>query len=362
MANCAAILPALLIAMIPFIIIIANADEDARKDSLDCEIQEMKTRIAQLDRIRDIKIQRKSTFQRLMKYLKLIEDMTDKVNVLETTLRDLRLTGQFLKKLREDVEVLWATSRKNNFDIHVLESKLQEASVRLKALTAQVEKTTNIATELWIQIRHLEQALQITETRILKARRRRMYAFCKVWVLDCKVIKESLETLLSRIILVLDPGYFVEESPLRTYLSQALDQFKVILSATKNYHHKLQEFIKQKMEGNELTAPLANQEVVFFLASVAVTFPTLMAVKFLGLCLKSAAAADSAYLSLNFDEEGAHWVLPFIEQLSPDDLANGSAMWQVILLNRPILNKGIPQVIGVQVEKGLLIAFNTSMP
>ncbi|KAK9131894.1 hypothetical protein Scep_011422 [Stephania cephalantha] len=280
MANRAAMLPALLIATIPFII--ASADGDARpqivcrggdrKDTLACEIHEMKTRIAQLVLLlgqlcsMEVNVERETRKRELMEVLQL--------KIHSIAISKLKKKMKLIEDMTDKVEVLWATSRKNNFDIHVLESKLQDASVRLKAFTSQVEKMTNIATELWIQIRHLEQALQITEKRILKARRRRIYAFLEV-------IKESFGSHLSRIILVLDRGLFVEESPLRTYLSQALDQFKVILSSTKSYHHKLQEFIKQKMEGNELTAPLANQEVVFFLASAAVTFPTLMAMKFL---------------------------------------------------------------------------------
>ncbi|KAK9150245.1 hypothetical protein Syun_008554 [Stephania yunnanensis] len=282
MANRAAMLPALLIATIPFII--ASADEDARpqivcrggdrKDTWACKIHEMKTRIDQLVLLLGQLCSMEGRVAYISKCIKMKSVLEEKIR--SSIMKDIEIEEK--KKLIEDmtdkVEVLWGTSRKNNFDIHVLESKLQDVSVRLKAFTAQVEKMTNITTELWIQIRHLEQALQITEKRILKARRRRIYAFLEV-------IKVSFGSHLSRIILVLDRGLFVEESPLRTYLSQALDQFKVISSSTKSYHHKLQEFIKQKMEGNELTAPLANQEVVFFLASAALTFPTLMAMKFL---------------------------------------------------------------------------------
>ncbi|RZC65301.1 hypothetical protein C5167_008986 [Papaver somniferum] len=49
------------------------------------------------------------------------------------------------------------------------------------------------------------------------------------------------------------------------------------LYSLKEYHHQLQRFVKHEMERNEFTATIANQEVVFFLASALVTFPILTA-------------------------------------------------------------------------------------
>jgi hypothetical protein len=46
---------------------------------------------------------------------------------------------------------LWATLRKNNFDIHVLESKAREAEDRLQMVTSQVQKV-NLLTSMLLFI------------------------------------------------------------------------------------------------------------------------------------------------------------------------------------------------------------------
>lgn len=42
------------------------------------------------------------------------------------------------------VRLLWAASRKNNFDLHTLESKAQDAEDRLKVVSKQVEKVNTL--------------------------------------------------------------------------------------------------------------------------------------------------------------------------------------------------------------------------
>ncbi|CAL2225484.1 unnamed protein product [Prunus armeniaca] len=59
------------------------------------------------------------------------------------------------------VRLLWAASRKYNFDLNVLESKAQDAEDRLETVASQ--KMVDIVTEQWIQIHWLEQALHITQ-------------------------------------------------------------------------------------------------------------------------------------------------------------------------------------------------------
>ncbi|CAL8150263.1 unnamed protein product [Prunus armeniaca] len=54
-------------------------------------------------------------------------------------------------------------SRKYNFDLHVLESKAQDAEDRLETAASQAQKMADIVTEQWIQIQRLGQALHITQ-------------------------------------------------------------------------------------------------------------------------------------------------------------------------------------------------------
>ncbi|KAI6705196.1 hypothetical protein NL676_008158 [Syzygium grande] len=103
----------------------------------------------------------------------------------------------------------------------------------------------DIVSEQWIQIQHLEQALQITEVRTLNARRR-------VYPTRCTFLK-FIDSITSN----------------HLQMARGMRAF----SAVKKYHHELQGFIKREMERNEIMAPLANNEVVFFVASAVVIFP-----------------------------------------------------------------------------------------
>ncbi|CAL2252877.1 unnamed protein product [Prunus armeniaca] len=80
--------------------------------------------------------------------------------------RDSLATDERLHALEEEAErvrLLWAASRKYNFDLHVLESKVQDAEDRLETVASQAQKMADIVTDQWIQIQRLEQALHITQ-------------------------------------------------------------------------------------------------------------------------------------------------------------------------------------------------------
>ncbi|MBA0658840.1 hypothetical protein Goklo_011018 [Gossypium klotzschianum] len=80
----------------------------------------------------------------LKEHGKSLEDMANKSTYLQSALFDL----------------------KNNFDLHVLELKAQDAEDRLEAMA-------EVVTEQWVQIQHLEQALQIAKMRALQAQKQR---------------------------------------------------------------------------------------------------------------------------------------------------------------------------------------------
>lgn len=183
---------------------------------------------------------------------------------MEFQLERLQIEMSILK-----VRLLWKNLRKSNFKIHLLEAKAQEADNRLESITSQVEMMAAIVTEQWLQIQQLEQALHIAQMRASKAKKARMFKRCSFlkWVGDLFSISPRKLNGISELFL------FEEKSAIGFYLSRALDYLHEIFTAAKFYHHELQGFIKHEMERNEYTATLANDEVVFFLASAVFTFP-----------------------------------------------------------------------------------------
>ncbi|XXG66815.1 hypothetical protein AAC387_Pa06g0310 [Persea americana] len=251
------------------------------KNELTCELQEMKMKSARLESTLEESIgnlNAKGLY--LEEKEKQIGEMTHMILLLENVLlnnKKLQLDSssseERINGLEEEVRNLWAASRKTNFDIHILESKTGDAEVKIEELTSRVEQVENIVTEQWIQIRQLEQALQITETRTLKAHAAGDSTRCKF----LKFIKGFNADHLQKVFVVLDPNLLSRDFVLSPYLSRASQQFKRYGSAARKYHHELQGSVKQFMDRNEFTAALANEEVVFFLASAIIIFPLMTA-------------------------------------------------------------------------------------
>ncbi|XP_038998677.1 uncharacterized protein LOC120123966 [Hibiscus syriacus] len=186
----------------------------------------------------------------------------------------LRITHYLLnertKALEEEVHCLWAVSRKNNFDLHILESKAQDTEDRLEVDTSQVEKMAEVVTEHWIQIQQLEQALQIAEMRALQAQKQR--------IMRCTFLK-FINGVSGRHLPKMSGALYSYSLGKRTIIksdmSQALQQLRRFYSAIEKYHNELQGFIKQEMQGNEVAAAFFNIELVLLLASAFITFPIL---------------------------------------------------------------------------------------
>ncbi|MQL86166.1 hypothetical protein Taro_018696 [Colocasia esculenta] len=70
---------------------------------------------------------------------------------------------------------------------------------------------------------------------------------------------------------------FKKKSIVSSYTSHAFKLLKRISSGVQRYHHKLQGYVRGIMEKNEFTEAFTNQEVIFFLASVIITFPFMAA-------------------------------------------------------------------------------------
>ncbi|XP_052183477.1 uncharacterized protein LOC127795687 isoform X2 [Diospyros lotus] len=249
---------------------------DHQNHQLIAEFEEAKLRIDQLESLLEgtiWDINAKSFY--LKENEKLIKEMTHELDRLQSafsSLQDESLSAnRRLNQLEEEVRILWATLGKNNFELHLLASKAEAAENRLELVTSQVEKMADIVTEQWIQIQQLEQALHIAEMRALKVKREVSFTRCTF----LKFVRNLFGNHLRKLMMMLDSLLFDKESALGSYASQALQKSKRIMSATKKYHHELQGWIKQEMERNELTAALANEELVFFMASALIIFPVM---------------------------------------------------------------------------------------
>lgn len=265
-----------LVPSIPLILLLLHTSLSVSSEPINryaSQIDQINLKIAQLESVLEESNKRlKETDVYLEDCEKRMNEFTQKIHHLQSTLSTMKADSfdadRRYKELEEEVQLLWDTMRRNNFDIHILKSKAQDAEERLEEVTARAEKMGDIVNEQWIHIQHLEQALHITKMRTLKAQRLTSKTRCSFW----KFINVLLDDLRA-----LDSYVFGERTVVSSLISQAMDQLKRCSSLTKKYHHQLQGFIKDLMERNELTASLANDELVFFLASAVITFPLMSA-------------------------------------------------------------------------------------
>ncbi|MFQ6664670.1 hypothetical protein Gotur_031717 [Gossypium turneri] len=104
-----------------FFLSLTSQDEQSNNHSLlILELRDSKLKISRLEKIQNLNAKTLS----LKEHGKSLEDMANKSTYLQSALFDLKVHG------------LWAVSRKNNFDLHVLELKAQDADDRLEAVTS----------------------------------------------------------------------------------------------------------------------------------------------------------------------------------------------------------------------------------
>ncbi|KAG5385271.1 hypothetical protein IGI04_036741 [Brassica rapa subsp. trilocularis] len=184
------------------------------------------------------------TTQKVKEREKLIQDAETQILDLHSASYSfesgLPLVQERISELEEEVKLLWAALRTANFDLHVLEDKARDAERQVKATAFEVKQMTEVVTEQWIQVQHLEQMKEFNN------RRNHVPSRC---------------TLLKLM------------SDIRWEVKNALSQLRSLWAAVTKYHHQLQGFIKHEMERNQITSALANSEVVFFMASALITFP-----------------------------------------------------------------------------------------
>ncbi|KAG7019602.1 hypothetical protein SDJN02_18565 [Cucurbita argyrosperma subsp. argyrosperma] len=126
------------------------------------ELVEIKLRISHLESVLEESNQNLTEKRNeLEAQEKLIEAMSHKIQYLESALSDMKKMSKIIIKtdislvdmqrttssddertaaLEDEVRRLWASSRKNNFEIHILKAKVQEAEEKLEEVTSQVKK------------------------------------------------------------------------------------------------------------------------------------------------------------------------------------------------------------------------------
>ncbi|KAL6553262.1 hypothetical protein OROGR_007104 [Orobanche gracilis] len=245
--------------------------DQSSQNSLAREVEEANLKLIRLESIlheRTAEVDAKT--RQLRDCEKKIDELTAEINRLKTAVssfeHDYSRADLRLSALEEEVRLLWAASRKHNFEIYALKYGALDAESRLKEVTSQVEEMSEIVSEQWIQIQQLEQALHMAEKRTSKIRNElwRRCPFVKFFV---TLFSDRLETLKG----ILNPYVPRDGTVLVFFKSKALRTFR----AARHYHHKV--FIWHAMQNNELTAALAHQELVFFVASALVAFPLMSA-------------------------------------------------------------------------------------
>ncbi|KAJ8432071.1 hypothetical protein Cgig2_031644 [Carnegiea gigantea] len=211
---------------------------------LHCEIQGMKLMVARLELLLEattLELHTKSLY--IDNCEKKVEDMSDIIQHLETVLSNLKGlpdVEEMITVLEAEAQELEVGVRKNEKELQRLRITTEDAENWVKLRASEVETMSKIVPELWFHVQKLEQA--------------------------CEVI-EFINNL---------PGGQYQQM-VSAYMSKAASQLRRSFSAVKKYHHQLQGFIRQEMETNELTAVLADEELIFFLASAVIVFPIMLA-------------------------------------------------------------------------------------
>ncbi|KAL6201412.1 hypothetical protein ACLB2K_025126 [Fragaria x ananassa] len=259
----------------------ANDDDDY---SVVYQLHQFKLRIADLESVLAESVQNlNERVDQIQQREKRIDDMSQKIHHLQSVLKENSLLAdERLNALEQEVRRLWVVLRKNNFDIHVLESKALDAEDRLESVTSQAEKMNDMVTEQWIQLQQLQQALHIQQARTLRVQRQVSYTRCTFLKFFNNLLDDHLLKLLG--------------SNLRSVFSRTLNQLNRIFIALKRSHHQLQHSIKETLEKNGFTAALANEELIFYLATALIILPIMLAWMFLSSKFQATCSLDVTYM------------------------------------------------------------------
>lgn len=230
---------------------------------LQCEIQGMKLMVARLELLLEAttrELHTKSLY--IDNCEKKVEDMSDIIQHLETVLSNLKGlpdVEEMITALEAEAQELEVGVRKNEKELQLLRIRTEDAENWVKLRASEVETMSKIVPELWFHVQKLEQACEVIERRTAQLRKHIRNHRCSFFKFINNLPGGQCQKMVS------------------AYMSKAASQLRRSFSAVKKYHHQLQGFIRQEMERNELTAVLADEELIFFLASAVIVFPIMLA-------------------------------------------------------------------------------------
>lgn len=260
-----------------------STKEKEKEKEIEMEIQQLKIKLSKLEFLLEDNTEvLYSRTLHLNENSKRIQEMEENIKFLHNSLSMIKTSQdsstsseEMVKIMEEEVRLLWAESRKNNFNYHILESKAYEKEIEMKALIAEVEKMENIVTEQWVQIQQLEQALQTMQIMASKVRKKSEPKVHKKKPREWSVLKviKGVRRYYLPEVADLPDTFFLGNYISKSSISRTYDHLKTTFLAAKRWHHELQNLVKWALEMNELTAPLANKEIVFFVASAIIIIP-----------------------------------------------------------------------------------------
>ncbi|KAK8939112.1 hypothetical protein KSP39_PZI011007 [Platanthera zijinensis] len=277
----------LLLISLSTILALSELDPSPTKQ-LTPELEEMKIQLTMLESILEDRSKLlDSRILELDQRQKMIEEMDEKIGSLQETLNDAKVSydgcsvlNENIRAMEDEVQQLWDKTRRNNFNIHVSESKTLEAEKKMEEVASEVEKMQNIVNEQWIQIQRLEQSLQMTKVMTSRVSKKILSDGQKKGKSNgCPI--SQFRRIFSRHSyskpVELPDSFFMGGSTPKFALLKATKEFKMIISAARKKHHELQYMVKEVMEMNGYTATLANREFIFFVTSAIIILPLMSA-------------------------------------------------------------------------------------
>ncbi|XP_042447203.1 uncharacterized protein LOC122032025 isoform X2 [Zingiber officinale] len=256
----------------------------SERGALLSELEDLRLKASQLELVLEVSTRTfNSKILDLEERDKVVKEMEEKIRIMENALYELKGSNSDLLNTEVRIGALEKESAKNKDSIWSLELSNDKAKEKMEIVASEVEKIENIVTEQWIQIRQLEQAFQSTKmmaANVLKRNKQKE---------QNKILWPTKETVNKVVQFIRGIGrfeasefnlldsFFLRASFSKTDTPRAYDHFKAWILFAQNCHYELQDLIKHEMKMNEFTAEFANNFVVFYLASMMMAIPVMIA-------------------------------------------------------------------------------------
>ncbi|RCV06110.1 hypothetical protein SETIT_1G137400v2 [Setaria italica] len=299
----------------------------ADADALRSEIEALRLKIAQLESLLEENTKTLNSKASILEEdNKLIEAMECDIQLLidgpESTKdsKSKSYSAGNIKSMEDEVQQLQQEVSKINKNSDTIESLARDTERRVETLSSEVKKIEDIIAEQWIQIRQFEQAFVLTKMMASKVHERsRPLQMVFKWPGKETILKYAGDIDLKDIFLrgasyawscfshtykqsssfrqeinryyheayrfrkairrqyIPDTDrpdvFFLGGSVSRSSISIPYDQFKLFISSTQKFHHKVQVFLHDALESNTYSRCLANEPVTFVLAYLLVVSP-----------------------------------------------------------------------------------------